>query len=119
MNNRIVFDLDGVICTQPHGDLSSEKFFEMDVEERFSDVEPIETGIELVKKEAGKGNEIIIYTARREESREITEEWLKEHDVPYDELILGKPVGDIYIDDKAVPFGLYEQKVLKEGSDNG
>jgi len=31
----------------------------------------------------------------------MTEEWLKKYDVPYDELIVGKPQGHVYYDDRA------------------
>lgn len=31
-------------------------------------------------------------------------EWFKKYDVEYDELILGKPFADVYIDDKALKY---------------
>jgi len=33
---------------------------------------------------------------------DATRFWLEEHSVPYDQLIFGKPYGDVYVDDKAV-----------------
>jgi len=32
----------------------------------------------------------------------MTEKWLKDNRVCYDELIFGKPAADVYVDDKAV-----------------
>ena len=60
------------------------------------------------------GWEIVIYSARGQVSckgdlkeierknRPVVEEWLKRHNVPCDELVFGKPIGDIYIDDKGM-----------------
>ena len=44
-------------------------------------------------------HEVILFTARHEEDREVTVEWLKKYNVPYRTLILGKPHFDLYIDD--------------------
>jgi hypothetical protein len=32
----------------------------------------------------------------------MTEQWLYERGIPYDQLVMGKPVADIVIDDRAV-----------------
>ena len=50
------------------------------------------------------GMNIIIWTARVEEEREVTEEWLKKNKIPYDDLIMGKPRATVYIDDLAHRF---------------
>ena len=34
----------------------------------------------------------------------MTEAWLKENDIPYNGLHLGKPVADFFIDDRAIGF---------------
>jgi hypothetical protein len=34
----------------------------------------------------------------------MTVEWLTLNDIPYDQLILGKPQGDFWIDDRAIEF---------------
>ena len=49
-----------------------------------------------------KGNKIILWTSRYPEDREVTEEWLAEQGVIYDELHLGKPQYDYLIDDKTI-----------------
>jgi hypothetical protein len=70
--------------------------------------------IELMVKLKEEGNTIIIYTARRMQTHnhnsgaaladigEITFKTLKEFNIPYDEIIFGKPIADIYIDDKSI-----------------
>ena len=47
---------------------------------------------------------IIILTARIEAERQVTERWLEDNMIPYDELIMGKPRAFIYIDDFAFTF---------------
>lgn len=101
---RIVIDLDGVICKLKKPS------------ESYSDVEPNEGIIELLKGLKDQGHVIIIYTARHMKTckgnvnevinkiGKITEDWLKKWNVPYDELHYGKPHADIYIDDLAITF---------------
>lgn len=47
-------------------------------------------------------NEIIVYTARGEELREATQNWLDHNGVNYDKIVMDKLDADMYIDDKAV-----------------
>lgn len=56
-----------------------------------------------------------------EKNDKILREWLKEHNVHYDELIFGKPIADMYIDDKCMnvkDFLKQEFCELKGGSGN-
>ena len=99
---RICFDLDNTIVTYPTipGD--------------YSTVKPIIAMINLMRKLKEEGNTIIIYTARRMKTHnhnsgaaladigEITFKTLREFNIPYDEIIFGKPIADIYIDDKSL-----------------
>jgi len=78
---------------------------------------PIEKIVNRVKKEKEAGAKIIIHTARiREEALDepeshisvedkvkIVQAWLDENEVPYDEIwqSIGKPMADVYLDDKA------------------
>jgi hydroxymethylpyrimidine pyrophosphatase-like HAD family hydrolase len=49
-----------------------------------------------------KGHEIILYTGRHWNHLELTKYQLNQCLVNYTTLIMGKPVGDYYIDDKAI-----------------
>lgn len=96
-----VFDLDGTICTQ-------EKMG------TYQDALPNEDIIEKISVLHAFGNKIIIHTARGMNTylgdvkmiekmlRPMTEKWLKDNLVEYDELIFGKPAGDVYVDDKGM-----------------
>jgi len=84
-------DLDGVICT----------------EERTSErplAEPIDGAREALEKLRDAGHTIVVYTARGWAEYRVAEQWLKDHDIPFDGLHMGKPIGDVWIDDRAVRF---------------
>ena len=96
---RICFDLDNTLVTYPTipGDYSS--------------VKPITEKIQLLNKLKSEGHEIIIHTDRRKQTLQeasikdialITIQTLERFNIPYDELIFGKPSADIYIDHRAM-----------------
>jgi capsule biosynthesis phosphatase len=106
---RIVFDLDGVIC-----ELKKPS-------ESYSEVIPKKKVIQKMRNLKEDGHILIIHTARHmrtcngdvakviEKIGKITEEWLQKWNVPYDELVFGKPYADIYIDDLGVEFSTNEK----------
>jgi len=99
---RVCFDLDNTLVTYPQipGD--------------YSTVKPVERMIALARKMKADGHTIIIHTARRMTThknnvaaviRDIgaaTFRTLEEFDIPCDEILFGKPIADMYIDDRAV-----------------
>ena len=99
---RICFDLDNTLVTYPTipGD--------------YSTVRPIYKNIELLNRLKKDGHEIIIHTARRMATHKnnigkvikdialVTLNTLDKYNIIYDELIFGKPIADIYIDDRAI-----------------
>lgn len=99
---RICFDLDNTLVTYP------------EIPNDYSTVKPIDKNITLLRYFKDEGHEIIIYTARRMATHNhnvgkvikdialSTIEKLEELNIEYDELIFGKPLADIYIDDRAI-----------------
>lgn len=85
---RVVFDLDGTICEE-------KPTFERALAKPFPKV------VEYINKLHDEGTYIIIYSARGWAELVMTENWLKENGVPYDLLILGKPIYDVWYDDRA------------------
>lgn len=93
-----VFDIDGTICTLTDGDYES--------------ASPIRSRINQINNLFDSGNKIIFQTARGmgrtsnniQESvtmfEELTKNQLVQWGVKYHQLFLGKPSGDLYIDDK-------------------
>lgn len=105
---RLIIDLDGTIC-----EIKQEG-------QDYSEVLPKPGAVETIKKLKEKGYVIIIYTARhmrtcngdvklaKKKIGKITMKWLDEHGILYDEIIFGKPYGDIYIDDLGYRFVSWE-----------
>lgn len=101
---RIVVDLDGTICALKERD------------QTYEDVLPLPGAIETMQEWKKEGHEIIIYTARNMRTcagnvgrvhknvGSMTLNWLEKFEVPYDEIVFGKPSGDVYIDDLAIAF---------------
>ena len=87
----IMVDLDGVLCTE-------EAFFDRPL------ARPIAGARDALKKLHGAGYTIVVYTARGWNECRVTKQWLDEHGFVYDGLHMGKPVADVWIDDRALPF---------------
>jgi len=99
---RVCFDLDNTLVTYPT------------VPGDYRTVRPIHRMIELARKMKADGHTIIIHTARRMETHKhnvgsvirdigpVTFQTLSDFDIPCDEILFGKPIADIYIDDRAV-----------------
>lgn len=95
-----VFDLDGTLCTNTYGD--------------YKVASPFPERILHINKLFDLGHTIIIFTARGmntysgdinkvyEIYYEFTKQQLEKWNLKYNYLILGKPAGDIYIDDKGI-----------------
>lgn len=97
---RIVFDLDGTLCTNTEGE--------------YKDAKPLYERIAVVNSHYSAGDHITIMTARgmgrtnnnvdlaKELFEELTKKQLFDWGVNYHSLILGKPSADLYVDDKGV-----------------
>lgn len=101
----IVFDIDGVIAENWNGD--------------YENAPPVPEGIEAVNKTYDAGYNVTLFTARfgkrhpgfqYQYGYEVTINWLRKHGVKFHKLILGKPAGDIYVDDKAVRVDVSNRK---------
>jgi capsule biosynthesis phosphatase len=99
---RVCFDLDNTLVTYPT------------IPNDYDSVKPIYKNIQLLNNLKNDGHEIIIYTARRmgthkgnigkviKDIASVTINTLEKLAIQYDELIFGKPIADIYIDDRAM-----------------
>ena len=99
-NRVLVFDVDDTISIHKNRDYEHAK--------------PIQQVIDKLNKLHDEGYYIKLFTGRGQlscngnldliiKTKEPTlKKWLKEHNVKYDELIFGKPLGDWYIDDKGM-----------------
>ena len=101
---HLSFDLDGTICHIKKA------------KESYTDLMPINGMKNLINSLKKEGHTIVIHTARGMKShngnlKEIKKHvlptivnWLKKHKISYDEIVIGKPNSDCFIDDKAIKF---------------
>lgn len=101
---RICIDLDGVISKLKQ------------VNEDYSNLEPVDDAIQTLKKLKQDGHYLIIYTARHMKTcngnvglvnakiAKKTLDWLERHNIEFDEIHFNKPFADLYIDDNAIRF---------------
>ena len=102
---RLIIDLDGTIC-------SEEKTYSRSM----AQVKP--GAREYLSRMHSEGHTIIIYSARTWQEYEMTAHWLQTNQIPYHQLILGKPIGDYWIDDRAIAFESWnavENHIQKKG----
>lgn len=104
MTLRLAIDLDNTICENKKSG------------QEYSDVLPMKDAVETLKTFRNRGYYIIIFTARNMRTFEgnvgkinkfqapIIIDWLQRWEIPYDELVLGKPHVDFLIDDKGIEF---------------
>lgn len=83
--------MDGTICTE-------ERTYSRSM------AKPLDKAIESVNKLFDEGHTIIIYSARTWMEYEMTVDWLSKYGFKYHQLILGKPIGDVWIDDRALTY---------------
>ena len=102
---KYVFDIDGTICSTIDGN--------------YEESEPYLDKVEMVNKLYDEGSTIYFYTARgmrrhnlsyesaRREFYWFTHRQLRSWGVKFHKLFMGKPDGDIFIDDKGVHSGRF------------
>lgn len=99
MTPIICFDIDGVIADGTEAEVYSDK-----AGWAYDKCIPIRKVISVIWELRNKGAYIILHTARLHSDKEKTIKWLEEHNVGYDELIMGKPYAHLYIDDRNFPI---------------
>lgn len=103
LKKRLVVDIDNTVTVTEHGDYVNSK--------------AVQPTIDMLKKYKEEGFEIVMFSSRNMRTYESNVgkiniytlpnilEWLKKHDVPFDEIIMGKPwcgFDGFYIDDSTV-----------------
>ena len=97
-----VFDIDGTICTMANS------------KSTYEEAKPIVERIKTINELFNTGNIIIFHTARgmrtfkndgkkaHDKYYSLTHSQLSDWGVKFHKLIMGKPSGDLYVDDKGV-----------------
>jgi hypothetical protein len=91
----LIIDMDGVLCTE-------ETTFERSLA---APLPGARAAMEMLK---AQGHDLIIHTARGWAEYRMTKEWLAQHAIPYDQLLMGKPIVNHLIDDRAIQFQGWE-----------
>ena len=106
-NDRLtfIFDIDGTLCPIKKKD------------EKYEDLIPYKEMVDRIREYKEQGAKIILYTSRNmntykgniglinANTAKIILEWLEKWDIPYDEIIYGKPWpghNGYYVDDRTV-----------------
>lgn len=109
---KYVFDIDGTICDKKELDDYDKSY-------------PLLERIRKINKLYDEGNMVVFFTARGmgrhrdnaqlaiQEFYSLTENQLNEWGVKYHQLILGKPSGDLYVDDKGIKDGHFFANELR------
>ena len=99
----LIFDIDNTICTTENGD--------------YANSAPNLSIVELIRLRKAEGFYIVLFTSRNMRSYDgsigkinkftvpVLVDWLFKHEIPYDELIVGKPwpgPDGYYIDDRSI-----------------
>ena len=92
----IGIDLDGTLCTE-------EKTFERPL------AKVMVGAADYLRKLRDEGHVLIVWTARGWEQYRVTHSWLVAQGIPFDVLLMGKPIVDIWIDDRAIAFDSWTQ----------
>lgn len=112
---RLIMDLDGTITSGESGN--------------YSDAKPRADVVEKIREYKAQGFDIVISTARNMRTYEgnvgkinvhtlpVIIQWLDKHNIPYDEIIVGKPwcgYEGFYVDDKSVRPSEFTSMSLEE-----
>jgi histidinol phosphatase-like enzyme len=102
----IMVDLDGVISTE-------ERVFDRPL------AKPIAGAREALQALKDAGHSIVIYTARGWAEYNYTKQWLDQHGMVYDAILMGKPIAHVWIDDRAISFRDWPQAIKQLRDDYG
>lgn len=107
-----VIDVDGTICETKNRD--------------YVNAIPNIKAILRIRELKSNGYKIVLFTSRGmascggdiakiiEKNDKVLRAWLSLHSVPFDELIFGKPLADLYVDDKGMSVGEFERSIFEQ-----
>jgi uncharacterized HAD superfamily protein len=87
----ILIDIDGTVC-------SEESPFDRPL------AKPIDGAVRAVNRYKDEGHIVVFWTGRGWEQYRVTKAWLDQNDFRYDQLLMGRPIANLIIDDRARRF---------------
>lgn len=97
----ILIDIDGTICTE-------ERTFDRPL------AVPLPGAKQAVNRLFDAGHTIIFWTARGWEQYKVTKHWLDNNGFKYHQILMGKPQGTVFIDDRARRFVGWDVNYLED-----
>lgn len=94
-----MIDLDGTLCTE-------------ELPENRPNAKPLPGAADAVNKFIADGHIVVIWTGRGWPEYLMTREWLKENGFQYNELLMGKPIANLIIDDRSRDFEGWDKDYL-------
>jgi predicted mannosyl-3-phosphoglycerate phosphatase (HAD superfamily) len=97
---NIIIDIDGTVCEE-------KPTFERAL------AKPLCGAVDSVNSLYDAGNTIIFYSSRSWAEYNLTKDWLDTNGFKYHQLVLGKPGGEVWIDDRALQFTTWDDIMSK------
>lgn len=95
----ILIDIDGTICTE-------ESPFDRPL------AKPLPGALERVNSFVDAGHVVVFWTGRGWDQYRVTKKWLDDHGFRYAQLLMGKPIANLVIDDRARRFEGWDKDYL-------
>lgn len=92
--------MDGTICTE-----------ETELDRPLA--KPFPGAVEAVNRMVDQGHTVVIWTGRGWGQYKLTEKWLKDNGFKCDQILMGKPIANLIIDDRARRFEGWDKDYLK------
>lgn len=70
----------------------------------YAEAKPIPGARDALLRLREAGWALVLHTARHFNHWKTTLDWLARYEMPYDQIVFGKPPARIYIDDRAIPY---------------
>jgi hypothetical protein len=96
----VMIDLDGTLCEE----LSP---FERPL------AKPLPGAVEGVNRIKDQGHTVVVWTGRGWDQYRVTKKWLDDNGFRYDQLLMGKPIFNLFIDDRSCRFSGWDQDYLQ------
>jgi uncharacterized HAD superfamily protein len=100
-SRTLCIDIDGTIA-QARADLD------------YARCEPVPGAAQALRELRTRGWFIVLHTARHINRLTETVEWLHTHEFEYDHIVMGKPTGRHYIDDRGIHFAGDWKPILEQ-----
>lgn len=96
----IMIDIDGTVCEE----LAP---FDRPL------AKPLKGAVKAVNRLVKDGHTVVFWTGRGWDQYRVTEKWLDQHGFRYAQLLMGKPIANLIIDDRACRFEGWDRSYLR------